>query len=495
VRLTADQAKVLPLLLEPPYRVLVGSGHNVGKTFLAALLVNWWYDSFDPGVVITTAPTERDVVDLLWTEVRLQRQRVGLSADFIGLRAPEMRTSENHYAKGYTARKGESFQGRHRERMLFVFDECEGVDSPYWITTKTMFKPELGHAWLCIGNPTTTTSQAYLEESSVDNDGEPAWHVVNISALDHPNVTGGTPRVPSAVSADQLDDWVASWCDEVPESERVATDFRWRERWYRPGPIAEARILGRRPSAGTYGVWSDALWAAATAGGLEPGPPEVLPEIGCDVARHGDDYTEIHCRWGACSLAHEAHNGWDTLRTAGRVHELAAWLAGRATAARPPRAAPVRAQDIPLKVDDDGVGGGVVDLLRSWEDTVIAVSAATPATAPLDYPNKRSELWFQTAERARRGALDLSRLPRRTLHELKRQAMAPTYKVDDQGRRVVERKAETKEKLRRSPDAMDALNMAFYEIATGRPPVLDNPTRGERPRGAGRDRRFTFGMK
>jgi hypothetical protein len=100
-----------------------------------------WFDVFDPGVVITTAPTERDVVDLLWTELRLQRERAGLPCHFIGARAPEMRTSEEHYAKGYTARKGESFQGRHRQRMLFIFDEGEGVDSNYWTTAKTMFKP------------------------------------------------------------------------------------------------------------------------------------------------------------------------------------------------------------------------------------------------------------------------------------------------------------------------------------------------------------------
>jgi hypothetical protein len=73
-----------------------------------------------------------------------------------------MRSSHEHYAKGYTARKGESFQGRHDGKMLFVMDEAYGVDSTYWTTTKTMWKPELGHIWLVILNPTNTTTQAYL---------------------------------------------------------------------------------------------------------------------------------------------------------------------------------------------------------------------------------------------------------------------------------------------------------------------------------------------
>jgi len=39
--------------------------------------------------------------------------------------------------------------------------------------------------------------------------------------------------------------------------------------------------------------------------------------------------------------------------------------------------------------------------------------------------------------------------------------MAPVYKVDSQGRRVVEPMADTKRRLGRSPDDMNALNLAF----------------------------------
>src|ERR1700722_15025374 len=86
--LTEPQQQFITLLHEPPYRVLCSSGHAVGKTFGAAVAVNYWYDSYPQSVVITTAPTQRDVVDLLWTEVRLQRQRalVPLGMDFVGPR-------------------------------------------------------------------------------------------------------------------------------------------------------------------------------------------------------------------------------------------------------------------------------------------------------------------------------------------------------------------------------------------------------------------------
>lgn len=169
-----------------------------------------------------------------------------------------MRTSDDHYAKGYTARKGESFQGRHRERMLFVFDEAIGVESTYWNTTKTMFKPEHGHAWLTIFNPTDTTSQAYQEEQGG------GWRVFSLSSLDHPNVAAelaGEPApVPNAVSVSQIDDWIKDWCRPVDEAEKIETDIQWRGEWWRPGPEMEARAMGLWPSQGTYGVWSEALW-------------------------------------------------------------------------------------------------------------------------------------------------------------------------------------------------------------------------------------------
>src|SRR5262249_20376681 len=141
----------------------------------------------------------------LWTEVRLQRHRAGLPSTFAGPQAPYMGDGPEHYAKGFTAKKGELFKGRHRRRMLFLFDEGNEIDPPYWTTTKTMFDPADGHAWVAFFNPTTTTSQAYQEDVACDEaDGTPRWHRRRLSALNHPNVLAGLrgePRpIPGAVS-------------------------------------------------------------------------------------------------------------------------------------------------------------------------------------------------------------------------------------------------------------------------------------------------------
>src|SRR5262249_40864066 len=102
VRLWAKQIEILQALTRPPHKVLVLSGHNVGKTFVAGVAVNWWYDTRNPGVAITTAPTNQDVRDLLWKEIRLQRGILKRS-DFAGPQSPVLYDKPDHYAKGFTA--------------------------------------------------------------------------------------------------------------------------------------------------------------------------------------------------------------------------------------------------------------------------------------------------------------------------------------------------------------------------------------------------------
>jgi hypothetical protein len=448
IQLWAKQAEIAESLLRPPYRTLVKASHNVGKTFLAAALVSWWFDTFDPGLVLTTAPTEVQVRDVLWKEIRTQREAVGRGG-FRGPKMPRLESSANHWAFGFTARDGEAFQGRHAEHVMIIFDESVGVEPIFWETAKSMFGGQ-GHAWLAIHNPTDTTSQAYLEESTGN------WNVISMSALEHPNILAELQDqpspFPSAMRLARLDEMLREWCSPVG-GERRATDIEWPPTsgtWLRPGPLAEARLLGRWPSQGTYGVWSDADWQAAETTVLTE--PDGMIEIGCDVARFGDDWTAIHIRRGGVSLHHEAANGWSTSETAGRLKQLAREWGTRL------HLDPTR---VLIRIDDDGVGGGVVD--QAGDFAFMPISAAGTSFRPQDYPNRRSELWFTTALRARSGQLSFAQLPRDVRQRLRQQAMAPTWKLDAAGRRVVEKKEETKEKLGRSPDDMDAVNLAYLE--------------------------------
>jgi len=448
----SKQVEVAEALLQYK-RVFVKASHSVGKTHLAGGLVNWFFDCFDPSISITTAPTKAQVDDLLWKEVRVQRHgRAGLFP-----KASRMETAPDHFAQGMTAFSSDAFQGRHEERVLIVFDEAVGIDAPFWTASEGMMTNPHSCYWLAIMNPTDTASRAYLEEQAGN------WHIVTISALDHPNVAAELRGEPAPFHAAVRLAWVEArireWCTPIPSSDKKATDIEFPPQsgiWYRPGGLFESRVLGRWPSQTDVSVWSEAMWQASLV------PQSVVLdaplEIGCDVARFGDDYTSFHVRRGNCSLWHETHNGWSTVQTAGQLKQLIKQFA------RKPN--PVLANDVGedprkvlVKIDDDGVGGGVTDQKEGYNFS--GLSGANRAVMPNDYPNRRSEMWFSTAKRAEEGLLDISRLDAEMQRLIRQQVMAPKWNIDAQGRRVVEPKDITKKRIGRSPDDADAFNLAY----------------------------------
>ncbi len=198
---------------------------------------------------------------------------------------------------------------------------------------------------------------------------------------------------------------------------------------------------------------------------------KVCPEIGCDVARFGDDDTTIIARVGPVAVHCERHNGWSIDKTAGRLKQLCEELGKRFD---------WLAEQIPVKIDDDGVGGGVLDLRGHYR--FVGINAGSLPTRPADYPNRRSELWFGTVARARAGLVALGRLNKADRDRLGAELLAPRWTIDAAGRRVVEKKDETKKTLRRSPDLADALNLAYADFSAStigffEPPVPDRRER------------------
>lgn len=485
VQWTPAVTAVAESVLRPPYRVLIPSGHTQGKTHGMAGIAIWWFCTRSPALVISTAPKLSQLKNLLWKEIRKQvaGSKMALPIRFSGPRSLRAERSQWDFMEGSTARDGTSFHGHHGPNKLFIFDEAVGVAPEFWTATQGMFDGE-GDGWLCPFNPTDTTSAAYREyqqttRSKLSSGG---WHVVRMSAIDHPNIEaelhGRPPVIESAMRLATLDRLLRQWCNLVSPAEKPkATDLQWppvwateyiertkqQPRWYRPGPVADARLFARFPTQSAYSVWSDGDWQAACRDGMSPlsEPVNTLPEIGCDVARFGDDNTAIHSRCGGVSLYHEEYNGQDISHTVGRLKvvadEWAKWANRR-------RGKPVNGKDIPIKIDDTGVGGGVTDILMADGYTVAGVNSATCAIETDNYALRRDELWFTVAEMARANELDFSRLPTEIRDALQVQAMSIKYRLNAKGQRVIQAKDETKKDVGASPDGMDAVNLAYCYV-------------------------------
>lgn len=437
-----DKQQEIALALLEHRRVFVKASHSIGKSHVAGGLVNWFYDCHNPGIVLTTATTKSQVEDVLWKEVRIQRAgRPGLMP-----KAPRMESSPDHFAVGYTATDASSFQGRHEKHVLIIFDEATGIDGAFWDAAEGMITGETCY-FLAILNPTDTASRAYQEEKSGN------WHVITVSALDHPNIAAdiaGQPvPFPSAVRKSFIDSHLHDWCDRIRAEDARADDIEFPPNsgnWYKPGALFEGRILGRWSTQAGKAIWSESMWNACL---IETPLQDEPTQIGCDVARYGDDYTSMVVRRGNCCLHHETHNGWNTAQTAGRLKMLCReWAA--------PGEEPTR---IAIKVDEPGVGAGVID--QKEEYNFVPMNPSCTPREPEKYRNVRSELWFTAQERANEGRIDVSRLTPSSRKLLQTQLMAPIWKPDSQGRLVVEEKEDTKKVLKRSPDDADAFNLAF----------------------------------
>lgn len=487
--LSDAQENLLRLISQPANdewhrKIAVGASVNYGKSFSGGGITNWYYDAWGPCIVATTAPSQQSVVDLLWKEVRLQRGRAdskwGIGPqDFIGPQAPAMRRAPDWWAKGYVAAKGENFKGRHVDNMCFIFDESVGLDGMYFRMTKGMFKANTSHLWICFYNPTNTASAMYQEIIRPDSD----WTVVELSALGHPNIKAalaGQPLpIPAAISKEQVEDGIKDDCEPVDVADKQAVDFEWPPgsgNWFHPGPSFEGDYLGRWPTEDDAVLWSDALWKAVS----EPLvwkdaiiPVEELPRIGCDVAYLGAAKTCTNIVWGDYSVFHESKGRQQPMRTVGRLVELAEEWAERVNKSRVKSDCPIATgKQIPIKIDDTGIGGGCTSRLRELGYNVFPVGAAEKAMNQNKYPNKRSELWFMTRERARTGRLKLGLLPYKALMEIRRQLMAPTWVLTSDGRREIERKEQTEARLGRSPDDADSLNLANYVLDFRTPEVM-----------------------
>lgn len=431
-------------------RTAVYTGHGVGKTFLAASLVQWHFDCFDPSITLTTAPSWSSIHDLLWGEVRAQRlpHLPGRLLDMLLDGGPM------HYAKGHNAESGSGFQGRHEARVLIMLDEAQGVPPYIWEASEAMMSaPDC--RLVAFGNPTETSGDYY------DIKTDPRWNVIHISCLDHPNVEAelrGEPApFPKAVSLLWVREMIEKHATPTEEPDADAFEFpRGSGQWFQPDDVCRCRVLGLHPKQASTAVWSEAWLVAARERALPVLEDDPL-EIGVDVARYGLDRTTLYARRGAVVLGREQYAKQGTMETVGRVI--------RFVEAHVPRGSDPKR--VAIKVDDGGLGGGAVDRLEELSYNVTGINFGGLSIDREEFFNRGSEMWISLAYRARDGRLDLSRLDETAYRTLSAELRARRYKIQSDKTLRVEGKDDLKKRIGRSPDDADALVLAFAPGASG----------------------------
>jgi len=332
--------------------ISIDAGHTVGKTKLLAGLVSHFFDCFVPSIVYCFAPISEQINDLLFKEIRVDRQN---REDLTGrvLNTPRINHRPDHFVKGKATSDANSSgteraQGQHGDYLLFVIDEAEGIPDFVWDAVSSMASG--GIVMVIIArNPRTRTSEAHkIRERAY-------CRPFRISCLDHPNVIHNREIVRASVTRD----YIESMLKETVRVEEHDEDKHTFELPWRPGEIYEPkqkflwRVMGIPASFDADNTFCPAgrYEAAKHRPAYENDPPHIA-RMGIDAARYGSDHGTLFIRHGGRIWREALFTKADTPTYYRRVRAAALELAEQGVT------------DLVVRVDaGGGYGAGIADAL------------------------------------------------------------------------------------------------------------------------------------
>jgi phage terminase large subunit len=425
--------------------VNVRSCHSAGKSWVASRAALWFLFNHPESLVITTAPTARQVRGILWKEIRTAHRKscVPLGGD---MAMTALRLGPGWQALGFTAAEHDPdrFQGFHSRSTMVIVDEACGISEEIDTAVDSILSGE--HVRLLrIGNPTniaTPFGSAFRHQRGKR---------FAISAFDTPNFTD------LGLTLDQLREGdLTRWSDgnhKLPNPTLIAP--KWVEdkfrQWGESSPLFQSRILAEFPTGGESLLFDLSALERAVQRDPEEGG---YVSFGVDVARHGTDETVICMRQGNTARILAAWNGVDTMATVGRIIALA------------DKHSPHR-----IFVDEIGLGAGVLDRLAELGKPAEGINVARAARESERFENLRAELFWNLRERFEENEITLAEDP--TLVE---QLSGIRYEFSSRGRIKLESKAG----MSGSPDRADALALAFAPVSAHLFEPIQIPTAGVR---------------
>ncbi len=521
----SKQAEMLDAIVRER-RVSVVGANGSGKDWAAGRAVLWWLETRPESKAIVMGPTQRQVEEIVWQEMR---EAYAAAADVLSGRMlrSAYRIDEGRFALGFSTNNALNIQGFHSEQLLVVVTEAHAMPQLHMDAVKRLQPERL----LLVGNALSRDGEFY--ESHHAKRG--LYHRMAISAFDTPNFTGEDGGRRGMITPEYVEEYaldygvdhplyaasvLAQFPDMLEDSliGREAVESAM-ERWEQPSaplPEGEGSPRGHAEWTGDVGaVFKTAPTPGEVPAEEQPSPPAPLPEGEGSLRGHAEwtgdvgavlktaptpgEGSQTHlspgersardsvtgegfdpnepvyigvdvARFGFDKSAICVRQGervlsvqsFDRMDTMRLVYEVLRTV--RRTGAEA------------VFVDEGGVGGGVVDRLRELGAPVHGVHFGGAAQRPTRYFNRRSEIFWEL-----RRLFDIGGIAIPRDEELAGQLLALRYDVSSSGQIRLEGKQEMRKRGMPSPDKADALALAFlvppsFGIWTGAEPFLrDDP--------------------
>ena len=376
-----------------------------------------------------TAPTARQLSDILWSELSKWMRKSILADDFVVQKdkifqkdAPKewWCRAISPSVKAGKDEQAETLAGLHGDHLLIVCDEASGIPDPVYVPLEGALTQE-DNKVLLIGN--MTKNKGYFYDTHFDPKIGKSWNKLHWDSRNSSNVTK------------EMVDYFAN---------KYGIDSN----------VFRIRVAGEPPLEDERTLISLA-WAMQCVGN-EVGIDALDPlYLGVDVARYGDDDSVILPRRGLKVYDWDTFNGMNTISLGGHVNMNYQELEASGMA-----------------IDEIGVGAGVTDWLQKngHQRTCFGVNVACQSTDPKKWHRLRDELWWRVSEKCQKGLYSFPDTVVKRAggvevvlgEELAEELSSPYYDFDEKGAIVVESKRDMKKRGVKSPNIADALCLTEY---------------------------------
>lgn len=402
-------------------KIAIASGRGIGKSAFLAWVALWMFSCIPSSTVVVSANTEQQLKSTTFPEIR-KWASMSIHNHWFEHNAMSLRPQgwlsdslkqttdlDDAYwyiqARLWSEESPDAYAGIHSQRgMCVLFDEASGVASCIWPVAQGYFTDKTVHRfWIAISNP-RNPSGAFFE---CFNGNRASWWTRTVDAR------------------------------TVDENDRSLYEDIIRQ-YGADSDQARVEVYGQFPRQGdqqfiSRGEVNDAIEREVF---IDNGAALCM---GVDPARFGDDEAVIAFRHGRDAKSIP----WQKYKRCS-LTELAAHCAEAIERYKPDA----------VFVEGDGVGAGVIDILKDAGYRINEVTAGGGAENKDAYANHRTEMWGRMRDWLPQGSLPDD-------PSLADDLSAPMYDYSLKGQIALEPKARMKKRGYASPNNADALAMTF----------------------------------
>lgn len=416
------------LLARVPYErfITVRSGHGTGKdASVGGVILPWWLVTRPNSKVVCTAPTARQLADILWSETAKWMMKSLVADEFV---IQKDKIFHKDFPKTWWARavsasvkstkeeQAETLAGFHDEHLLLIVDEASGVVDPVFIPLEGTMTQE-DNKVILIGN--MTRNSGYFYDTHFHPEISKKWFKLHWDSRKSSNVK-------------------SDFCEYMATKYGISSN------------VFRIRVAGDPPVEDEKTLIS-LSWAEQCIGNEIIVAEDEPLYLGVDVARYGDDFSIILPRQGLRIIPWESFQGMNTISLGGFI--LITFQDQAANG---------------LAIDEIGVGAGVADWLNKHNlPGCFGVNVSQASSDITKYDRLRDELWCMVRDNCLAGRYsfpDIKR-PGETIslgRELASELASPTYDFNAHGGIKVESKKMMKTRGVASPNIADALCLTEY---------------------------------